>query len=43
MVVVLLKEMSRDSEVSEKLLILAMTMSPTTPWLYLFQEDLYHF
>ena len=43
MVVVLLKEISRDGEVTEKLLILAMTISPSTPWLYLFQEDLYHF
>jgi hypothetical protein len=35
MVVVLLKEMSRDSEVREKLLILAMTISASIPWLYL--------
>ena len=43
MVVVLLKEISRDGEVTEKLLIPAMTISPSNPWLYLFQEDLYHF
>ena len=43
MFVVLLKEMSRDSEANEKPLILAVTISASTPWLYLFREDLYHF
>ena len=44
MVVVLLKEMSRGNEASDKLLILATTISASIPLGYtLFQEDLYHF
>jgi hypothetical protein len=44
MVVVLLKEMSRGNEASDKLLILATTISASIPPGYtLFQEDLYHF